>query len=1014
MTNRDSVVVFAQDGKFYIKFPYNERVITKIKNSIPEVRFSRPLLAWVAPFRSLPEVLEFVASSGATMDWGSYDYKDVFDQYGNYSGGVPKPHIFERVGKNKSLVAITFPYHPELFSATSNLPCASKTTTKKYGTHWVVPTSDASQILNYIDRYKAECSTELRAKLETLADNQAALMAKSWSIEPEESYDFYHNEDRALYSFQKAASEYLLDTKRCILGEKMGAGKAQPLDEPVLTPQGWSTMGQLSVGSEVIGSNGKATKVVAIHPQGVTDLYAVEFKNGTVVRCSGEHLWTLSNASGTSYTVSTRQLFNEDVITYRSGHREYSKKLKLVQVNKDNTKNYRFRTPVVKPIEFKSTETLPLDSYVLGVLLGGGGLSTGSIHLTTADSFILKEVVSLCPHITSAMKSGRYGFRLNGLMSYVKDSLPELLGSRAWEKSIPGVYMTGSVEQRLALLQGLMDTDDSPSRKTGGVEFCSTSATLVEGVRDLALSLGGSTGKIRERVTSYTYKGEKLQGRPSFRVNFKLPEGMNPFRLPRKAEAYIQSTKYKELNSLVRVTRLDPTETMCITVEAADGLYVTTGYVLTHNSSTSISSLGTANAFPALVVVPKSAKFVWNDYELPVWMSQKSTQVLSGTKANEEITADVVIINYDILWHWKDKLSEVGFRCIIADEAHALANPAAKRTQAAKQICDGVEYVWFLTGTALTNRPTELIGVLDALGVLQTLFVNASTFKNRYEADRGVVSNVEELTRILRGNCFIRRASEDLHAPIPVVRSFLPVDTDASVMRDYKEAEKDIVEFVARKAAEVAEELGEDPHSAAVRARLRAQAGEVMVRLSRLRKLAGEAKIPGTIKFLDEYMAQYPDEKILLFGYHRDNLQAYQKHFKCKIIQGGVSDADRAAAIRGIQEGDDRIVCLQIRAAGEALTLTAAATCVFTEQDWSPMRMLQAEARAARLGQTSNVMVFFTVADDTIDLKLFNTLQSKYATCLAIMDGKSPDTLTYIESSTEDELLNAILEKYNG
>lgn len=433
-------------------------------------------------------------------------------------------------------------------------------------------------------------------------------------------------------------------------------------------------------------------------------------------------------------------------------------------------------------------------------------------------------------------------------------------------------------------------------------------------------------------------------------------------------------------------------------------------------TSVVISALGTIQSFPALVVVPKSAKFVWDEYELPVWMPDVSRQVLSGQKADGDLYADIVIVNYDILWFWKDKLKAYGFKTFIADESHALANPASKRTKAAVEICKGSpEFKWLMTGTVVTNRPTELIGQLETLDRLGELFVNPSTFKGRYFSDDGHHPNSKELSEALRSSCYIRRNRDDILAPIPMIRSYLPIDTTAPDIAEYRTAERDIIRYLTDKAAAVALELGVDPTAAAVSARMRASAGADIVRLSQLRKLAGKAKIAGTIAWLDQYMEEYPDEKVLLFGYHRENLQAYKDYYGCKIIQGGVSDVKRSEAIRGIQDGDDRIVCLQIRAAGTAITLSAASTCVFTEQDWSPMWLLQAEARAARLGQKRNVLVYYTIADGTLDYKIYSLLQSKYDSCLAVMDrhrdaANSEDSLM-IESATQADILSLLSDR---
>lgn len=646
------LVVSARGEKFIIRFGYDTQLVSAVKN-IPDARFNWETKVWSAPFRSYPEVLKFIETYNATLDASQDTVRKLAELYSDYQGGKPRPVVKRQTGKNKNLLAITFPYHPDLQIATASLPCAHKAKTVADGHHWVVPKSGAWEILEYIDTYNCVCEQSLIDELRLIAEQATVLYDASWRVEPSSEVPFYANDDRAPYVYQKAAVEYLINTKKCILGDAVGTGK----------------------------------------------------------------------------------------------------------------------------------------------------------------------------------------------------------------------------------------------------------------------------------------------------------------------------------------------------------------------SSITISALGSVDAFPALIVVPKSAKFVWDEYELPVWMPQKTRQVLYGQKADADIDADIVITNYDILWHWKDKLIEYGFKTFIADESHALANPSAKRTSAAVEICNSnVEYTWLLTGTPITNRPTELIGQLQVLGRLSELFVSPSVFTNRYEPERNVSANLKELATIMRSNCFIRRDRKKLFPPIPVVRSFLPIEISAEHRKEYKAAKDDIVAYMVEVAKEKAESLGLDPRSAAVTAAIKAEAGKHIIKLSKLRQIAGKAKVAGTIDFIESYLEQFPEEKVLIFGYHRENLDAYRDHFDCKIIRGGVSDKDRSEAIMSIQEGDDRVVCLQIRAAGEALTLTAAGTCIFTEQDWSPMRLVQAEARSARLGQTSEkVRSFYTVAEDTIDYKLFSVLQSKFETCLSFMDRADSDDLVYINDETSRELLEVLL-----
>lgn len=87
-------------------------------------------------------------------------------------------------------------------------------------------------------------------------------------------------------------------TERILSGANQ-SGKSQPVDELVLTPTGWVKMGDIKVGDYVIGSDGEATRVVGVYPQGERDIYKITFHNGAEVRCDTEHLWTFFISLGT-------------------------------------------------------------------------------------------------------------------------------------------------------------------------------------------------------------------------------------------------------------------------------------------------------------------------------------------------------------------------------------------------------------------------------------------------------------------------------------------------------------------------------------------------------------------------------------------------------------------------------------------------------------------------------------------------------------------------------------------
>jgi len=189
---------------------------------------------------------------------------------------------------------------------------------------------------------------------------------------------------------------------------------------------------------------------------------------------------------------------------------------------------------IEQPPDFEEGN-LPLDPYLLGLLIGDGSF----VHAPTfgsADPELFEAVEQSWPAgwswgaETLRQDSPYVERNVNGAKPLLRQM--GLMGKRAWEKWVPPEYKFGSAKTRLSVLQGLMDTDGNWA--SGSVEFCSTSEQLATDVADLARSLGLRTHGLKSRVTSYTYKGEKRRGRTSYRLTIAETPEIRVFRLPRK------------------------------------------------------------------------------------------------------------------------------------------------------------------------------------------------------------------------------------------------------------------------------------------------------------------------------------------------------------------------------------------------------------------------------------------------------------------------------------------------
>ena len=349
--------------------------------------------------------------------------------------------------------------------------------------------------------------------------------------------------------------------------------EAQPLHANVLTPTGWKMMGDIHIGDLVIGADGKPTKVININDCGEHPVYKVEFTDGSVTHCSENHLWTVNKRGKKPTTVRTFEMLKDFACEYSCGQIQYP-----------------YTIPIVAPVEFEQSQQLPLHPYVVGVLLGDGNVGsvpTYSPSFTSIDVQIVANVAMNLPKGVVVTGSGDITFRIvderGGLgnkpdkKSRAKQAVINagIAGCRSYEKFIPKMYKFSSVDDRIALLQGLMDTDGSAANG-GFPTFHTSSVKLADDVMFLVRSLGG--------IASKSIKKDKRGYLDQHVVYIRLPESICPFRLQRKIDS-IKKRKQKILKTIKNIELIGTELVRCITVENENGLYLTDDFIVTHNSA---------------------------------------------------------------------------------------------------------------------------------------------------------------------------------------------------------------------------------------------------------------------------------------------------------------------------------------------------------------------------------------------------------------------------------------------
>lgn len=316
--------------------------------------------------------------------------------------------------------------------------------------------------------------------------------------------------------------------------------KGLPLDTPLPTPTGWTTMGAIQEGQQLLDREGKPCTVIGKSTVKTLPCYRIVFDDTSEVICDEEHRWTL--VDGTVLPIT--ELHAGDLI------------------------------PTTEPLQLPEQE-LVLDPYVLGIWLADGKHTSGEI--SKPDEFIWGEIKRRGFEVSHDYYEGTSKCRtstvkgLRGKLGYLG-----LLG----DKQIPANYLRGSFQQRLDLLRGLMDGDGSANHTRKQAVINTTNKDFAEQIKELLLSLGQ-----RPLLSPYTAHGFGKQVQ-AYAVSFR-PRGINPFLLPRKANKVLPSWGVGEAwrRRILRIELLPARQTQCVMVDSSDHTFLCSlNFVPTHNT----------------------------------------------------------------------------------------------------------------------------------------------------------------------------------------------------------------------------------------------------------------------------------------------------------------------------------------------------------------------------------------------------------------------------------------------
>lgn len=341
-------------------------------------------------------------------------------------------------------------------------------------------------------------------------------------------------------------------------------GKLCADSTPVLTTCGWKTHGELQAGDFVFGIDGKPIEVLGVSPPDMASL-EVELSNGEKIKVHPNHEWTVYDRSYRKFK------------TYETNHFVKTTKFgKHKQVLSGGRSIYQL--PPRRPVELPAA-SLPLDPYMLGVWLGDGKSKDGSFCYAEADRVVYDAAVNAGFVQTWHAVHRDTGVNYAG-SKFLTVTLREM--GLCGNKQIPEQYQLSSIDQRLELLAGLIDTDGHVERKTGRARIATCSDKLRDDIVQLANSLGFEP-YVYTQPPALSSSG--IQGnQPVHYVGFQ-PTIRIPTRVPRKR---IDRLAPQRAIGIVSVAPCAPEKGRCIQVAAEDGLYlVGRQLVPTHNSQLS-------------------------------------------------------------------------------------------------------------------------------------------------------------------------------------------------------------------------------------------------------------------------------------------------------------------------------------------------------------------------------------------------------------------------------------------
>lgn len=747
-------------------------------------------------------------------------------------------------------------------------------------------------------------------------------------------------------------------------------------------------VGDIKVGDYLYDRRGNPTKVLAVYPHKNLRAFKVTLKDGRSFICCDEHLVPFYG-----YAKAVRiqhkplgDMLNDYKITTGQGYTKF-----------------KYRIPQNEAVEFPETPHV-IPPYALGVLIGDGCLTESSLGISSSEVDIMQKVADMIGYPVSQLKQAKssYTWRFTNHDSarVVRDELDKmgLRGKKSGEKFIPDEYLYDSIENRIELLKGLLDTDGRvviSHKKSRHYAFSTLNPHLAEQVRQLCLSLGYGVN-----VNTYDY-GE---GTHDISVRIYTPDIIvSSEKHMARVHLGTHKSTYDKMTPIVDITEVEPRDMTCFTVDNDESLFLINDYIVTHNTLVTLTGLvelaqeGRLGGH-ILVIAPKRIAInTWPD-EIQKWEHVRGARhvVLAGlSKAKRDKLLDEVetakptiyIINRELIPKLVDRFPGEAwqFPNIVIDEAQSFKGYGSLGFKKLKSIAPYTERFIELTGTPAPNGLMDiwsLIYLLDGGARLgknitqyrNTFFVEGRRTPEGYPYEWWLKEHAaEEIHRRIKDVAISMTKADYLDMP-DLIHNPVELDMSAAEKKVYNQLKQD-------KVLPLADGGAIESANAAVLAGALFQLSNGAIYEDESRSNIIELH-KHKLNALEEIVDGSNQEPILCFYWFKHDLARLQKHFP-----DGETFTGKPEQLKRWNEGKIPLLFAQPASAGHGLNFQHGGhIIVFFCVPRSLELYEQSIARLYRNGQTQTVIVHYLMMRGTIEKHIMETLIGKQYDQNALID----------------------------